>query len=62
MIKYEGIKKINKVPYLCFSNEENAKIEIPIDIQTENRIIKYLSRISPPCPHLDRNNDLNEDE
>ena len=46
MIRYNGINTVNKVPFLCFINDQDQEIEIPIDLVTANRISKYLSKIA----------------
>lgn len=48
MIIFNGIKIVDKIKMICFINDKNAKIEVPIDDITADRISKYLSRISPP--------------
>lgn len=54
MITFEGIVMIDNNPIICFANESGAKVSIPIDHRTADRIGKYLSRISPPFLTVDR--------
>lgn len=57
MIKYEGMKVANKISYLCFSNDDNEKVEIPLETQVAERITKYLSKIAPGTVPVERGND-----
>lgn len=45
MIYYRGQKFIGKIPFICFSNDNNEIVEIPIDVMTSKRISSYLDRI-----------------
>lgn len=45
MIYYRGQKFIGKVPFICFSNESNEIVEVPIDVMTSKRISSYLDKI-----------------
>lgn len=47
MINYNGIKSVNKVYHIMFSNEKGATAMVPIDQATAHRITSYLSRIAP---------------
>lgn len=58
MIVYRGIKHVNKIPFLCLSNEKNFTVEIPLDQLTADRIAKYLDRLS----HIGTNPVLINDE
>lgn len=60
MIIFNGIKLVDKISMLCFMNDKNSQIEIPIDNLTADRISKYLSRISPPDQL--RSNQIEDDE
>lgn len=46
MIVYQGIKTRNKLYMLCFSNDKQSHIEIPIDAATAKRIAAYLEGFS----------------
>jgi hypothetical protein len=46
MIKYNGIIHRKRMSYLVMSGPNDARIEIPIDRATADRISKYLSQIS----------------
>lgn len=62
MIKYNGIKTIDKSVFLCFSNESSgSQVEVPVDAITADRVKKYLSRISPPAAEKDPDNDEGTD-
>ncbi len=57
MIIYDGIKTINKVPFLCFVNELGSRVEIPVDTFTSERVGKYLLRLSLPVEQVEHGND-----
>lgn len=64
MIKYEGMKSINKIAHLCLSNDKNERVEIPLEVQVAERITKYISKIAPSAAPVERGNDddLESDE
>lgn len=46
MIIYNGIKNVSKkVSLLCFINDHNAMVEIPIDKMVATQITNHLSRL-----------------
>lgn len=58
MIIFDGIKTINKTKFLCFKNELNERVEIPLEKIVVERITKYLSRITVPAiTNIQRGND-----
>jgi len=46
MIKYGGMIKRGKIPYIIFSNEQEHFVEIPLDQYTAQLIAVYLEKIS----------------
>lgn len=64
MIIYQGIKTRNKLYALCFSNDAEAKIEIPVDEVTAARVALYLTSFdkSSSIENVERGNDGPIDE
>ena len=48
MIIYDGIKQLNGLNWMIFSNENGKKIEIPMDEKVVRHFELYFARLSPP--------------
>ncbi|HLG28424.1 MAG TPA: hypothetical protein VI423_11645 [Paenisporosarcina sp.] len=57
MIKFEGIRFVNKVPFIGFSNDSGGHVEVPLDALTAERITRYLAKIAPGSTPVERGND-----
>lgn len=54
MIIYNGIKSKDKVYFLCFKNEKNDQVEIPMDAVIANRISLYLNKLGEPVMEINK--------
>lgn len=65
MIIFEGFIIKNSVQFLIFSkviDDIKTSVEVPVDKNIADRIIKYIGVISPPIPILvERGNDEEQD-
>lgn len=58
MIIFDGIKTVNKVAFLILVNEQNQRVEIPLEIPIADRISKYVAKIAISHPAVsERGND-----
>lgn len=59
MISFQGIRTRNQLYFLCLSNANGVKIEIPIDKVTGNMISLYLTGFDNKVPMVavERGND-----
>lgn len=47
MIIFHGTKKVGIQPFLVFTNEAGAFIQIPVDEQTQSFFLHHFDRLSP---------------
>lgn len=58
MIRFDGIKAINKVHFIAFINDQGSRVEIPIDGNTAKTISMHLEKITiPPAKFVEHQND-----
>lgn len=46
-ITYDGFVEKDKVPHLCFANQNGERVEIPVDPITARHILLYLNILAP---------------
>lgn len=47
MIIFHGTKRVGIQPFLVFTNEAGAFIQIPVDEQTQSFFLHHFDRLSP---------------
>ncbi len=63
MIVYKGIKHVDPIYFILFENENNQKVEVPIDKETAGLIAHYLDTIATyDRKAVDRGNDEETDQ